>query len=74
MQTALDVIRGAFAIVSALAAVVLIIYFVVPGMEYSADRAMRRANNQRVTVAMFGGIGLVIGIAGIGAAIAIARS
>jgi hypothetical protein len=60
MQVALDMLRGFLAFVLIFAAAAAIVYFVVPGMEYSADRAVQRVARLRSMTAMFGGAGLLM--------------
>ncbi len=59
-QPIIDMLRGFAALTLSVVAIGLIIYFVVPGMSFSPDRAVQRANNARAAIAAFGGTALVI--------------
>ena len=59
LQFVLDALRGAAALLLVLGATVLIIWLVVPGMEWGADAAARHIAKMRSFNAMFGGLAII---------------
>lgn len=61
IQFILDAMRGATALLLIVAASALIIWLIVPGMEWGAytDAGARNASKIRTFNAMFGGLGIV---------------
>lgn len=60
MQVVFDMLRGALALALVVLAAAAIIYLIVPGIDYPADRVGRGLARGRMITSMFGGVGILM--------------